>query len=45
LNADDWRAWLWESWRFVKQIFLLLMVGVFAVGVIRQLIQPEGLSR
>jgi hypothetical protein len=41
LNADDWRAWLWESWRFVKQIFLLLMVGVFAVGVIRQLIQPE----
>jgi small redox-active disulfide protein 2 len=41
LNADDWRAWLWESWRFVKQIFLLLMVGVFTVGVIRQLVQPE----
>ncbi|WP_374369436.1 permease [Dongia sp.] len=41
LNADDWLAWLWESWRFVKQIFLLLVVGVFAVGVIRQLIQPE----
>jgi uncharacterized protein len=32
---------LWESWRFVKQIFLLLVVGVFVVGVIRQLIQPE----
>ncbi|MDO8449712.1 MAG: permease [Rhodoferax sp.] len=41
LNADDWRAWLWESWRFVKQIFLLLVVGVFVVGIIRQLIQPE----
>ncbi|MDO9197392.1 permease [Rhodoferax sp.] len=41
LNPDDWRAWLWESWRFVKQIFLLLVVGVFVVGVIRQLIQPE----
>lgn len=41
LNADDWHAWLWESWRFVKQIFLLLVVGVFVVGVIRQLIQPE----
>ncbi|MGZ8387188.1 MAG: permease [Rhodoplanes sp.] len=41
MNADDWRAWLWESWRFVKQIFLLLMVGVFTVGVIRQLVQPE----
>ncbi len=41
LSPDDWRAWLWESWRFVKQIFLLLVVGVFAVGVIRQLIEPE----
>jgi hypothetical protein len=41
LEADAWRAWLWESWRFVKQIFALLVVGVFAVGVIRQLIQPE----
>lgn len=41
LNPNDWQAWLWESWRFVKQIFLLLVVGVFAVGVIRQLIEPE----
>jgi len=41
LDPGDWQAWLWESWRFVKQIFLLLVVGVFAVGVIRQLIQPE----
>ena len=41
LNSNDWQAWLWESWRFVKQIFLLLVVGVFAVGVIRQLIEPE----
>jgi uncharacterized membrane protein YraQ (UPF0718 family) len=41
LSPDDARAWLWESWRFVKQIFGLLVVGVFAVGMIRQLIQPE----
>ncbi len=33
--------WLWESWRFVKQIFPLLIVGVFAVGVLRPLIRPE----
>jgi uncharacterized membrane protein YraQ (UPF0718 family) len=33
--------WLWESWRFVKQIFPLLVVGVFVVGVIRVLIRPE----
>ena len=32
---------LWESWRFVKQIFPLLVVGVFLVGVIRVLIRPE----
>jgi uncharacterized membrane protein YraQ (UPF0718 family) len=35
------QAWLWESWRFVKQIFPLLIVGVFAVGVIRQPVRPE----
>ncbi len=41
LGAEAWQAWLWEAWRFVKQIFALLVVGVFAVGVVRQLIQPE----
>ena len=41
LPAEAWRAWLWEAWRFVKQIFPLLVVGVFAVGVARQLIEPS----
>jgi uncharacterized membrane protein YraQ (UPF0718 family) len=41
LSADDWHAWLWEAWRFVKQIFVLLIVGVFVVGMVRQLIRPE----
>jgi len=40
LGVHERRAWLWESWGFVKQIFPLLIVGVFAVGVLRQLIQP-----
>ncbi len=40
-TGDDLRDWLWETWRFVKQIFPLLIVGVFAVGIIRQLIRPE----
>ncbi len=35
------QQWLWEAWRFVKQIFPLLIVGVFAVGVIRRFIRPE----
>jgi len=41
LSRHELRDWLWESWRFVKQIFPLLLVGVFAVGVLRQLIRPE----
>jgi len=41
LRAEDWRSWLWEAWRFVKQIFVLLVVGVFVVGMVRQLIRPE----
>ena len=40
-TQDEVRDWLWETWRFVKQIFPLLILGVFAVGIIRQLIQPE----
>jgi uncharacterized membrane protein YraQ (UPF0718 family) len=35
------QEWLWESWRFVKQIFPLLVAGVFAVGVVRMFIRPE----
>jgi len=41
LQEQEMREWLAESWRFVKQIFPLLVVGVFGVGVIRQIIQPE----
>jgi uncharacterized membrane protein YraQ (UPF0718 family) len=41
LSSDELRDWLWESWRFVKQIFPLLVAGVFVVGVIRVVIQPE----
>lgn len=35
------QEWLWETWRFVRQIFPLLLVGVFVVGIVRRLIQPE----
>jgi uncharacterized membrane protein YraQ (UPF0718 family) len=41
LTEDETRDFLWESWKFVKQIFPLLVVGVFAVGVIHALIRPE----
>lgn len=41
LSEDELRDWLWESWRFVKQIFPLLVIGVFIVGMIRVVIRPE----
>ncbi|MEJ2758545.1 MAG: permease, partial [Anaerolineales bacterium] len=41
LTGDESRDFLWETWRFIKQIFPLLIVGVFAVGIIRELIKPE----
>ncbi|MBS1230654.1 MAG: permease [Proteobacteria bacterium] len=37
----DMQQWLWETWRFIKMIFPLLVVGVFLVGVIRNFIEPE----
>jgi uncharacterized membrane protein YraQ (UPF0718 family) len=41
LDKEALRDWLWESWRFVKQIFPLLALGVFLVGVVRGFIRPE----
>jgi uncharacterized membrane protein YraQ (UPF0718 family) len=41
IDRYEVQQWLWESWRFVRQIFPLLIVGVFAVGVLRVFIQPE----
>jgi uncharacterized membrane protein YraQ (UPF0718 family) len=41
IGGEELRDWLWESWRFVKQIFPLLVAGVFVVGMLRVLIRPE----
>ncbi len=41
LNAYEVQEWLWETWRFVKQIFPLLVVGVFLAGMVRVLIPPR----
>jgi uncharacterized membrane protein YraQ (UPF0718 family) len=42
LDEYELLEWLWETWRFVKQIFPLLVVGVFLAGMVRVLI-PQGL--
>jgi hypothetical protein len=40
-DAYDLQEWLWETWRFVKQIMPLLLVGVFAAGMARALIPAQ----
>jgi uncharacterized membrane protein YraQ (UPF0718 family) len=37
-NHDQLASWLWETWKFVKQIFPLLVLGVFLAGVVKMLI-------
>ncbi len=37
-DAYDIQDWLWEMWRFVKQIIPLLIVGVFLAGMARAII-------
>jgi len=41
IGDEELRDWMWESWRFVKQIFPLLVAGVFVVGMLRVVIRPE----
>jgi len=41
LPADEMQSFLWETWRFVRQIMPLLILGVFVVGVLRPLVRPE----
>ena len=40
LEQGEIASWLWETWRFVKQIFPLLILGVFLAGVVKEII-PE----
>lgn len=37
-SKDELSGWIWETWKFVKQIFPLLIVGVFAAGIVRVII-------
>ena len=41
LTQDDLKSWLWETWKFVKQIFPLLIAGVFLAGIVKVLIPEE----
>jgi uncharacterized membrane protein YraQ (UPF0718 family) len=39
-SREELSGWIWETWKFVKQIFPLLIVGVFAASVVKIII-PE----
>lgn len=41
IDADKIKAWLKETWWFVRIIFPLLLVGVFIVGIIGALLPEE----
>uniref|UniRef100_A0A7C4PLI2 Permease n=1 Tax=Anaerolinea thermolimosa TaxID=229919 RepID=A0A7C4PLI2_9CHLR len=43
-SRDEMAGWIWETWKFVKQIFPLLIVGVFTAGVVKGII-PESWVR
>lgn len=43
-TRDELSGWVWETWKFVKQIFPLLIIGVFAAGVVKVII-PEAWVR
>jgi uncharacterized membrane protein YraQ (UPF0718 family) len=43
-TRDELSGWVWETWKFVKQIFPLLIVGVFAAGIVKVII-PEAWVR
>lgn len=43
-TKDELSGWVWETWKFVKQIFPLLIIGVFAAGMVKVII-PESWVR
>ncbi|HSM23696.1 MAG TPA: permease [Anaerolineaceae bacterium] len=37
-DKEELSGWIWETWKFVKQIFPILIVGVFLAGIARVII-------
>lgn len=40
-RRDELAGWIWETWKFAKQIFPLLIVGVFLAGVLKNIIPSQ----
>lgn len=44
-SRSDTKMWFSETWSLAKMIFPYLIVGVFAAGVIKEVLPPEYVSR
>jgi uncharacterized membrane protein YraQ (UPF0718 family) len=42
---DELADWMWETWKFVKQIFPLLVLGVFLAGIAKVILPGEIVQR
>ena len=40
-SVEEIQEWLWEMWRFEKQIIPLLLAGVFVAGIVREWIPAQ----
>jgi uncharacterized membrane protein YraQ (UPF0718 family) len=40
-SKQEVAGWLWESWKFVKQIFPLLIMGIFLAGMVKAVLPEE----
>ena len=44
VHRDEQRSWLEETWSFMKKIFPLLFIGIFAAGIISSLLPKDFLG-
>lgn len=44
-EEGEFQDWMMETWRFVKLIFPVLLVGVFIAGAIKAILPPEWIAR
>jgi len=44
-KREDTKMWVQETWSLTKMIFPYLVIGVFAAGVIKEVLPPEYVSR
>ncbi|MGI6130234.1 MAG: permease [bacterium] len=44
-EEGEFQDWMMETWRFVKLIFPVLLIGVFVAGTIKAVLPPEWIAK